>query len=294
MINFNKIYHRKCQDFMEELNSNSIQFNIVVTSPPYNIGKNYGTYYNDNKPRDEYLDFIDEVGQKIKKILKDNGSFFLNVGNIPSDQWIAIDVANIMRKYFVLQNKIIWTKSISIEKQYMKKFSGIDIHDEVYSRGHYQHVNGEKYLNNCFEELYHFTHSGNVKLNKKADGFAVPYQDKSNIGRYSDQDKRDRGNVWFIPYETIQSKKERPHPAVFPIKLPYYCIKLHGYDQNTIVYDPFMGIGTTAAACIDLGVNYLGTEINMEYIQIAESILNERKNINKNDSIKQISIKNYL
>ena len=71
---------------------------------------------------------------------------------------------------------------------------------------------------------------------------------------------------------------------IFPVKLPYYCIKLHGYDGNTIVYDPFMGIGTTAVACIDLGVNYLGTEINKEYIQLAESILNEKKKGNKNES----------
>jgi site-specific DNA-methyltransferase (adenine-specific) len=67
MINLNKIYHRDCRDFMQELESNSIQVDIIVTSPPYNIGKNYGTYYNNNKPRNEYLDFIDEVGQKIKK-----------------------------------------------------------------------------------------------------------------------------------------------------------------------------------------------------------------------------------
>ena len=294
MNNFNKIYHIKCEEFMEELESNSIQVDIVVTSPPYNIGKNYGTSYNDNKSRIEYLDFIDEVGQKIKKILKDNGSFFLNIGNIPSNQWITIDVANIMRKYFVLQNKVIWTKSISIKKSdIIKKISSSNI-PEIVSIGHYQPVKSQKYLNNCFEEIFHFTHSGNVELNKLANDFAVPYQDKSNIGRYSELDKRDRGNVWFIPYETIQSKDERCHPALFPIKLPYYCIKLHGYDQNTIVYDPFMGIGTTAAACIDVGVNYLGTEINREYIQIAESILNEKKKINKNDSNKQISIRSYL
>lgn len=294
MIDFNKIYHIKCEEFMEELESNSIQVDIVVTSPPYNIGKNYGTSYNDNKSRIEYLDFIDEVGQKIKKILKDNGSFFLNIGNIPSNQWITIDIANIMRKYFVLQNKVIWTKSISIKKSdIIKKISSSNI-PEIVSIGHYQPVKSQKYLNNCFEEIFHFTHSGNVELNKLANDFAVPYQDKSNIGRYSELDKRDRGNVWFIPYETIQSKDERCHPALFPIKLPYYCIKLHGYDQNTIVYDPFMGIGTTAAACIDLGVNYLGTEINREYIQIAESILNEKRKINKNDSNKQISIRSYL
>ncbi len=294
MNDFNKIYHIKWEEFMEELESNSIQVDIVVTSPPYNIGKNYGTSYNDNKSRIEYLDFIDEVGQKIKKILKDNGSFFLTIGNIPSNQWITIDVANIIRKYFVLQNKVIWTKSISIKKSdIIKKISNSNI-PEIVSIGHYQPVKSQKYLNNCFEEIFHFTHSGNVELNKLANDFAVPYQDKSNIGRYSELDKRDRGNVWFIPYETIQSKDERCHPALFPIKLPYYCIKLHGYDQNTIVYDPFMGIGTTAAACIDLGVNYLGTEINREYIQIAESILNEKRKINKNDSNKQISIRSYL
>ena len=70
--------------------------------------------------------------------MKDDGSFFLNIGNIPSDQWIAIDVANIMRKYFVLQNKIIWTKSTSIEKiDIMKKFGYLDI-PEIVSLGHYK------------------------------------------------------------------------------------------------------------------------------------------------------------
>ena len=195
------------------------------------------TFYNDNKPRNEYLDFIDEIGQKIKNILKDNGSFFLNVGNISSDQWIAIDVANIMRKYFSLQNKIIWNKSISIEKLDIGNNNNNnsytdDQKQKIISLGHYKPVSGQRYLNNLFEFIFHFTHSGNIKLDKKADGYAVPFQDKSNIGRYSDQDKRDRGNSWFIPYETIQSKNERPHSAVFPYKLPYFCIKLHGYDQN--------------------------------------------------------------
>ena len=73
----------------------------------------------------------------------------------------------------------------------------------------------------------------------------VPYQDKSNIGRWkhAKQDKRDRGNTWFIPYETIQMKKERPHPATFPTKLPEMCIKLHGIKEKMVVMDPFLGIG---------------------------------------------------
>ena len=157
MINLNKIYNKYCIDFMKELESNSIRVDIVITSPPYNIGKNYGISYNDNKSRNEYLNSIDEVGQNIKKILKDNGSFFLNIGNIPSDQWIATDVANIMRKYFDLQNKIIWNKSISIEKpDIIKKLGNIDI-PEIICIGHYQPVNSPKYLNNCYEEIYHFS-----------------------------------------------------------------------------------------------------------------------------------------
>ena len=53
------------------------------------------------------------------------------------------------------------------------------------------------------------------------------------------------------------------------------CLK-HGYNKNTIVYDPFMGIGTTAIGCIDLGANYLGTEINVEYVQVAEQRINNQ------------------
>jgi site-specific DNA-methyltransferase (adenine-specific) len=74
--------------------------------------------------------------------------------------------------------------------------------------------------------------------------------------------------VWFIPYPTIN--ESRPHPAVFPEKLPFLCIKLHGVRKGMIVYDPFMGIGSTALACIRLGVNYLGTEVDHDYIKVAD------------------------
>lgn len=100
----------------------------------------------------------------------------------------------------------------------------------------------------------------------------VPYQDKSNIGRWKQatQDKRCRGNTWFIPYDTIQSRdKERPHPATFPVKLPEMCIRLHGLDKVKLVLDPFLGIGTTALACLRLGVSCLGFEIDPQYFHIA-------------------------
>lgn len=107
----------------------------------------------------------------------------------------------------------------------------------------------------------------------------MPYQDKTNIGRWKSatEDKRDRGNVWFIPYSTIN--ESRPHPAVFPEKLPNLCIKVHGVKKGMLVYDPFMGVGNTALACINLGVDYLGTEIYAEYIKVAHADIEKRKKV---------------
>ena len=72
---------------------------VVVTSPPYNFSKDYSSYL-DNLPREKYLQWMEEVGIAIKRVLRDDGSFFLNVGNKPKDQWIAWDVANVLRKHF--------------------------------------------------------------------------------------------------------------------------------------------------------------------------------------------------
>ncbi len=70
----------------------------------------------------------------------------------------------------------------------------------------------------------------------------------------------------FIPYETINSRSERPHPATFPIRLPEMCIKLHGIREDLVVLDPFLGIGTTALASLRLGVSCIGFEIDQRYM----------------------------
>jgi site-specific DNA-methyltransferase (adenine-specific) len=67
---------------------------VVVTSPPYNIGVDYDGVYNDNKPESQYLAWIERVGFEIKRVLKDNGSFFINIRSTPTNPWKAMDVAN--------------------------------------------------------------------------------------------------------------------------------------------------------------------------------------------------------
>ena len=134
---------------------------------------------------------------------------------------------------FALQNTIHWIKSITIE----------DRQGEVRSHGHFKPISSKRFLNDCHEYIFHLTKTGRVEIDRLALG--VPYQDKSNIARWrthEGSDMRCRGNTWFIPYETIQSRdKERPHPATFPVQLAEWCIKLHGVTRVETMLDPFLG-----------------------------------------------------
>jgi site-specific DNA-methyltransferase (adenine-specific) len=162
-------------------------------------------------------------------------------------------------------------KSIAIEKSLVGNYPGITQDIAV---GHFKPIGSPRFLHDCVEPIFHFTQKGDVKLDRLAIG--VKYQDKTNIGRWkwAQNDLRCRGNTWFIPYKTIWSReKQRPHPSTFPTLLPEMCIKLHGLDKVKLVLDPFMGIGSTALASKHLGVDFIGFEIDEEYIKQAEENL---------------------
>ena len=268
-LKLNNIYKMDCIKGIKLMKKQSLFADVIVTSPPYNIGKKYNKY-SDEKPRNAYLDWMEDAADQCKEIMTDQSSFFLNVGGKPSDMWIPFDIAQRFRKKFVIQNVIHWIKSISIPKEDVGNYPNIkgDI-----SVGHYKPVNSDRYMNSCHEFIFHFTKKGEVNVDKLAIG--VPYQDKSNIGRWkmAKADLRPRGNTWFIPYETI--KKSRPHPTVFPEKLPEMCLKLHGLKKIRLAMDPFMGIGSTAIACKKLNLDFIGFEIDKSYIDIASKRLAE-------------------
>ena len=240
---------------------------VIVTSPPYNLGIKYNSY-DDSVSREEYLVWMETFANECKRVLSGEGSFFLNIGYKSKDPWVAWEVAFRFRKHFVLQNVIHWIKSIAIPQKNVGNYPNIK---EDIAIGHFKPINSERFLNRCHEYIFQFTKNGNVGLDKLAVG--VPYQDKSNVGRWKRavRDLRDRGDTWFIPYKTIWSrKKQRPHPSTFPPKLPTMCIRLHGCERTKLVLDPFMGIGNTAIACLRLGVDYLGFEMDKAYAEFAE------------------------
>jgi len=255
-------------DCIEGMNNllNPSMIDVIVTSPPYNIGKKYNSY-QDNKPDEKYLNWLHHFGMACSRVLKENGSFFLNIGYKPTKPWLPLEVAFQFRDLFQLQNIMIWVKSITIESNDRSIKKG---KEDAISIGHFKPIGGKRFLNDNFEYVFHFTKTGNVPLDRLAIG--VPYQDKSNIQRWKGAKggKRCRGNTWFVPYDTIQSsEKSRPHPSSFPKKLPKLCIKLHGTERVNLVMDPFMGIGTTALACKELGVNFIGFEIDPTYAEFA-------------------------
>jgi site-specific DNA-methyltransferase (adenine-specific) len=288
VIELNKIYQEDCLHFMKKIIRNGVSVDVIVTSPPYNINKNYRSYV-DKKERNEYLSWLSEIARTSYTILKNEASFFLNVSGAPSDSLLPLEVAKaFFDSGYKLQNTIHWIKSISIEKEDLAKTGSFSQSKNV-SLGHFKPIISQRFLNDFHEYIFHFTKDGDVKLDKLAIG--VPYQDKTNIGRWksSKEDKRDRGNVWFIPYQTI--RKERPHPAIFPERLPYLCIKLHGIKKGMLVYDPFMGIGNTALACIQLNVNFIGTEIDYGYIQSAKERIDNLLNYRRHSKTSQNTLK---
>ena len=267
-----------CITGMSRLGAASVD--LVVTSPPYNLGISYGKY-SDRQDRRSYLGWCGEWAEQICSVLKSNGSFFLNIGAAPSNPMLPHEIVMKLREFFVLQNTIHWIKSISIDP-HLNPLPGqgeadagrrVRVEGGPRTFGHFKPINSPRFLNDCHEYVFHFTKSGRVELNRLALG--VPYQDKSNIARWSHtsgKDLRCRGNTWFVPYETIQSReKERPHPATFPVQLAEWCINLHGALRVRTMLDPFLGIGNSAVAAQRCCVKrFFGFEIDEAYLAEAK------------------------
>jgi site-specific DNA-methyltransferase (adenine-specific) len=265
-------YLGDCVEVLRTLEPGSVS--AVVTSPPYNLGVRYRSY-DDSRPRKHYLEWTDAWIAATVRALAPKGSLFLNVGAKPTDPWTAMEVALTARKHLHLQNTIHWVKSIAIDRDTAGAAAGLERDLAV---GHYKPINSDRFLNDCHEFVFHFTPEGRTPLDRRAIG--VAYQDESNIARWRTGrgNRRCRGNTWFIPYETIQSRdKDRPHPATFPPRLAAYCLRLHGLSRLKLVLDPFLGLGSAAVACADLGVNFVGVEIDEHYLR--EAVERTRKAI---------------
>jgi len=259
-----------CIEGMRKLADKSVD--LVVTSPPYNLGIKYRKY-DDNKTSEEYLNWSCKWAKEVKRILKEEGAFFLNLGSCPSNPLIPHELLVALKGEdvgFVLQNTFHWIKSITVQTK-----EGTQL-----SVGHYKPLHSHRFVNDCHEYIFHLTKHGKTQLHRL--GLGVPYSDKSNINRWAHtkgHDLRCRGNNWFIPYRTIVNReKERPHPATFPVELAMNCIRIHGTRKDIVMLDPFLGIGHSALAAKRCGVEeFIGFDIDREYVNLAKKTLGHAK-----------------
>ncbi|MEN8774636.1 MAG: site-specific DNA-methyltransferase [Akkermansiaceae bacterium] len=268
-----ELIEEDCLAGMKKLPSSCVD--LVVTSPPYNLGINYSTY-RDNVERNDFILWCQKWATEVHRLMADEASLFLNVGAAPKDPLLPHQLLLALTREepnFILQNTFHWIKSISVATR----------EGETISAGHFKPINSKRFVNDCHEYVFHLTKSGNVPLERRAAG--VEYADKSNIARWGHtggEDKRCRGNNWFIPYDTISSRdKDRPHPATFPVGLVEQCIRIHGIERTKHLLDPFTGIGTSAVAAQRMKIDkFTGFDIDGDYLETAR----ERLAIDANES----------
>lgn len=240
-------------DVTEVLKRTSPRADIVVTSPPYNLGKDYRVA-TDRRPYADYLEWVGEWGRALYSHgTHDNSHLFLNMGGSPTNPTIPFDVLRVMLDLgWILQNEFVWIKSIAIDQN---------------TRGHFKPINSPRFVSQTHEFVWHLTKTGDLPIDRLAVG--VPYKDKSNIKRWAGKaDLRCPGNSWFIPYPTSQeSRKGKLHPATFPPALPHQCLLLAGCNDTKTALDPFCGSGTTLVVADQMGANTVGIDLCRDYLE---------------------------
>ncbi|WP_199751168.1 DNA-methyltransferase [Brachyspira aalborgi] len=247
----NTIIASSCEN-MKDIPNNSLH--LMITSPPYNVSKEYDNDLSLN----EYLNLLKNCFAETYRVLVDGGRACINIANIGRKPYIPLSdyVSKIMIEIgFNMRGEIIWNKSAG---------AGIST-----AWGSFQSASNP-ILRDVHEYILIFS-KGNYKRERDKEEKELR---KNNITKeeFIEWTK----SVWIM---NTESAKRIGHPAPFPEELPNRLIKLFSFT-NDIVIDPFMGSGTTAIAAIKNNRNFVGYEINEEYINLANNrILNLKEKI---------------
>ncbi|NJD58086.1 MAG: SAM-dependent methyltransferase [Anaerolineales bacterium] len=223
---------------MAELPDNSIH--LMVTSPPYNVGKEYDA----DLSLPEYLAFLDRVWAEVLRVLVPGGRACINVANlgrrpyIPLHAWITESMLSLK---YLMRGEIIWNKAASASPST--------------AWGSWKSATNPT-LRDVHEYILVFS-KGMFKRHNQPPR-------KSTISReeFLEYSK----SLWTFPAE---SANKVGHPAPFPVELPYRLIQLYSFEGD-VVLDPFMGSGQTALAALKSNRHYVGYEINPTYISLAQ------------------------
>lgn len=220
---------------------------LMVVDPPYNLTKNFGKNTFRQMDLSEYKKWLDKWISKIVRILKPNASLY-----ICSDWKSSIVIPLVASKYFILRNRISWERE----------------------KGRAAENNWK----NCLEDIWFFTKSDDYKFNLDAvrvqKTVIAPYRDNNGKPKDWIEDEGIKvrytapSNIWTditIPFWSMEENTE--HPTQKPEKLIAKLI-LASSNEGDVVFDPFVGSGTTAVVAKKLKRKYLGIERERKYIAL--------------------------
>ena len=237
------------QDAFEALDRLPDNFvDLMIVDPPYNLTKNFGLSTFKEMSFDAYENWLDSWLKKTVRLMKDNASVY-----ICSDWKTSIAIPKIAEKYFILQNRISWER----EK----------------GRG------AKDNWKNCLEDIWFFTKSKDYKFNldavKVLRPVIAPYRDTQGAPKdwFNQNGQKLRlthpSNIWTdisVPFWSMS--ENTPHPTQKPEKLIAKLV-LASSNEGDVVFDPFLGSGTTAVTAKKLGRHFVGIEKEKEYVALA-------------------------
>ena len=232
---------------LKNLKNNSVQ--LIVTSPPYNIGKSY----EKKESLDIYLNEQEKTLKECYRILKKKGSLCWQVGSyFEKTELFPLDIYiyEICKKLgFKMRNRIIWHFEHGLHSN--KKFSG-----------RYETILWFTKSNNYY---FNFDH---IRVPQKYPG-KVGYTGK-NKGKYTGNKRgKNPSDVWIFPNVKSNHREKTIHPCQFPIELAERLI-LSMSKTNDLVVDPYSGVGTTLVAALKNKRKTAGSEILKKYVNITK------------------------
>ena len=238
----NKIFC-KTSEQMTEVPDNSVH--LMVTSPPYNVGKEY----DEDLSLGEYRTLLKNVFSEVYRVLVPGGRACINVANLGRKPYIPLHsyiIEDALEIGFLMRGEIIWDKASSASPST--------------AWGSFLSPS-----NPCLRDIHEYI----LIFCKQTFKRKAPTDRASTISR--DEFLELTKSVWRFPAERA---KRVGHPAPFPVELPYRLIQLYTYEKE-IVLDPFMGSGATAVAALTARRHYVGYDIDQEYVSLTERRIRE-------------------
>ena len=233
-----EIFHKSSEN-MEELENNSVS--LTVTSPPYNIGKESDLDLTD----DEYWSMMGDIFKETYRVTESGGRLVVNVANLGRKPYIPFSkyfTELLIEIGFIMRGEIIWQKSKGANANF--------------AWGSWLSAS-----NPVIRDIHEYC------LVFSKDSLKKSTQGESSLEK--EEFMESTLSIWNI---NPARAKKIGHPAPFPVELPKRFINLYSFKDD-LVLDPFIGSGTTAIASKLLRRNYVGYEINKEYIEIANKRL---------------------